>query len=168
LAGDDVGRRVLADQDVGEQVNAERAVPLALHRRGNVAVEREPVIAVSGPGQVPAEASSDVDLEPVTGERVQALSCEDCKPNRCAVDVRPLFARPIGDESSLVRSMVIHVVTARLFHHQWAVDLVARVAASDKSAKLRESADRCVPSGGIVNWTDARRVVPGRWGFIPR
>jgi hypothetical protein len=54
--------------------------------------------------------------------------------------------RAIGDESSLVRSMVIHVVTARLFRHQWAVDLVAGVAASDKSAKLRESA------AGAIAW----------------
>src|SRR6266700_1875209 len=70
LAGDDVGHRVLADQDVGEQVNAERAVSLALHWRGDVAVDREPAGAVAGLGQASAEAGGDVDLEPVTGERV--------------------------------------------------------------------------------------------------
>jgi hypothetical protein len=42
--------------------------------------------------------------------------------------------------SSLVRSMVVHACTLHLFDRQWAIDLVAAVAASDKSAKLRESA----------------------------
>lgn len=62
----------------------------------------------------------------VRRKAVHALGCENCKPNGCAVDVRPLFERAIGDDSVLVRSMVIHVVTLHFFHHQWAVDLVAR------------------------------------------
>jgi HEAT repeats len=76
----------------------------------------------------------------VRRKAVHTLTCENCKPNGCAVDVRPVFERAIGDPSSLVRSMVLHVVTLHFFDQQWAVDLVAGVAASDKSLKLRESA----------------------------
>jgi hypothetical protein len=76
----------------------------------------------------------------VRRKAVHTLTCENCKPDGCAVDVRPVFERAIGDPSSLVRSMVVHVVTLHFFDRQWAVDLVAAVAASDKSAQLRESA----------------------------
>jgi len=76
----------------------------------------------------------------VRRKAVHTLTCENCKPNGCAVDVRPIFERALGDPSSLVRSMVLHVVTLHFFDQQWAVDLVAAVAVSDKSAKLREAA----------------------------
>jgi hypothetical protein len=82
----------------------------------------------------------DDEHPPVRRKAVHTLTCEDCKPNGCPVDVRPVFERAIGDPSSLVRSMVLHVVTLHFFDQQWAVDLVAAVAASDKSAKLRELA----------------------------
>lgn len=97
----------------------------------------------------------------VRRKAVHSLGCENCKPNGCAVDVRPLFERAIGDDSVLVRSMVIHVVTLHFWHHQWAVDLVAGVAASDKSAKQREWAV------GFIEWVrwhwdadDRRRELP--------
>ena len=77
----------------------------------------------------------------VRRQAVHAVSCEQCKPNGCVVDVRPLFERLIGDRSSLVRSMVFHVCSIHLSHNQWAIDLIARVAAADPSAKLRASAD---------------------------
>ena len=70
----------------------------------------------------------------VRRKAVHTLTCENCKPNGCAVDVRPVFERAIGDPSSLVRSMVVHVCTLHFFDRQWAIDLVAGVAASDKSA----------------------------------
>jgi HEAT repeat protein len=76
----------------------------------------------------------------VRRKAVHTLTCENCKPNGCAADVRPAFERAIGDPSSLVRSMVVHACTLHFFDRQWAIDLVAAVAASDKSAKLRESA----------------------------
>ena len=74
----------------------------------------------------------------VRRKAVHTLTCENCKPNGCAVDVRPVFERAIGDPSVLVRSMVVHLVTLHFFDQQWAVDLVAAVAASDKSANQRE------------------------------
>lgn len=80
----------------------------------------------------------------VRRKAVHSLSCEQCKPNSCAVDVRPLFERVIADSSSLVRSMVFHVCSIHLCHHQWAVDLIARVAAADPSAKLRAAADGAI------------------------
>ena len=77
----------------------------------------------------------------VRRKAVHSLSCEQCKPNSCVVDVRPLFERVIGDRSRLVRSMVLHVCSLHFLDHQWAIDLVARVAAADPSAKLRASAE---------------------------
>jgi HEAT repeat protein len=76
----------------------------------------------------------------VRRKAVHTLTCENCKPNGCAVDVRQAFERAIRDPSSLVRSMVVHVCTLHFFDQQWAIDLIAAVAASDKSPKLRESA----------------------------
>jgi hypothetical protein len=64
--------RRLADQDVSEQVDAERAVAFSLHWGGDVAVDREPAGAVAGLGQASAEVGGDVDLEPVPGECVVA------------------------------------------------------------------------------------------------
>ena len=40
--------------------------------------------------------------------------------------------------------MVVHVCSLQLFDRQWAIDLVAGVAASDKSAKLRDGAADCL------------------------
>jgi HEAT repeat protein len=76
----------------------------------------------------------------VRRKAIHTLTCENCKPNGCAADVRPAFERAIRDPSSLVRSMVVHVCTLHFFDRQWAIDLVAAVATSDKSLKLRESA----------------------------
>jgi len=76
----------------------------------------------------------------VRRKAVHSLSCEQCKPNSCAVDVRPLFERVIADRSRLVRAMVLHVCSLHFLGHQWAIDLVAHVAAADPSAKLRAEA----------------------------
>ena len=80
----------------------------------------------------------------VRRKAVHSLSCEQCKPNSCAVDVRPLFERVIGDRSRLVRSMVLGVCTLHFLGDQWAVDLVAHVAAADPSAKLRAGAETAI------------------------
>jgi hypothetical protein len=77
----------------------------------------------------------------VQRKAVHSLSCEQCKPSGCVVDVRPLFERAIRDRSRLVRSMVLHVCSLHFLDHQWAIDLVARVAAADPSAKLRALAE---------------------------
>ena len=114
----------------------------------------------------------------VRRKAVHTLTCENCKPDGRAVDVRPVFERAFGDPSVLVRSMVVHVVTLHFSDQQWAVDLVAAVAASDKSAKQREWA------AGWLRWLrwhwdadDRRRELepdlvarteryPGRWIVI--
>jgi hypothetical protein len=87
----------------------------------------------------------------VRRKAVHTLTCEHCKPNGCAVDVRPTFERAIRDPSSLVRSMVVQGCTLHFFDGQWAIGLVAAVATSDKSQQLRESA------------ADAIRWVRKRW-----
>jgi hypothetical protein len=80
----------------------------------------------------------------VRRKAVHSLSCEQCKPGSCAVDVRPLFERVIGDRSRLVRFMVFHVCSLHYFDHQWAVDLIARIAADDPSQQLRASAGNAI------------------------
>jgi hypothetical protein len=40
----------------------------------------------------------------VRRKAVHSLSCEQCKPNGCVVDIQPLFERVIRDRSRLVRS----------------------------------------------------------------
>ena len=114
----------------------------------------------------------------VRRKAVHTLTCEQCKPNGCAVDVRPVFERAIGDPSSLVRSMVVHVCGLHFFDRQWAIDLVAAVAAADLSLKVRESAAGAIGSLRKFWESDDRRrqlepdVVarteryPGRWVVI--
>ena len=80
----------------------------------------------------------------VRRKAVHSLSCEQCKPGGCAVDVRPLFERVIADPSRHVRGMVVQVCTLHFISHQWAVDLVAHVAAADPSAKLRAGAQTAI------------------------
>jgi hypothetical protein len=82
----------------------------------------------------------------VRRKAVHALTCENCKPSGCAVDARPIMEHAMRDPSSLVRSMVLHGCTLHYTHRQWAIDLIAAVAASDKSAKVRESA------AGQIRW----------------
>jgi HEAT repeats len=114
----------------------------------------------------------------VRRKAVHTLTCENCKPNGCAVDVRPVFERAIGDPGSLVRSMVVHACTLHFFDRQWAIDLVAAVAASGKSASQRERAADWI-RGLRERWDsdDRRRELepdvvarteryPGRWIVI--
>ena len=120
----------------------------------------------------------DDDHPQVRRKAVHALSCEQCKPNSCVVDVRPLFERVIRDRSRLVRSMVLHVCTLHFFDRQWAVDLVAHAAAADPSASQRAWA-QTVLRQLREQWEsdDRRRGLPpdlvrkterhpGRWVFI--
>jgi hypothetical protein len=104
--------------------------------------------------------------------------CRTATLRNCAVDVRPVFERAIGDPSSLVRSMVVHVCTLHFFDRQWAIDLVAAVAASDKSANQREwAADWIRGLRECWDSDDRRRELepdvvarteryPGRWIVI--
>lgn len=98
----------------------------------------------------------------VRRKAVHSLACEHCKPNGCVADVRPLFERAIRDAHSEVRSMVVHVCSLHFFDRQWAVDLVASVAAADASAKLRQVAVDEI-EGLRAQWdSDAqRRRLPG-------
>jgi hypothetical protein len=114
----------------------------------------------------------------VRRKAVHSLSCEQCKPDGCAVDVRPLLERVIRDRSRLVRGMVLQVCTLHFPDHQWAVDLVALAAAADPSAKLRAWAQAHIRQLA-QRWdsNDRRRELPpdlvrkterhaGRWVII--
>jgi len=114
----------------------------------------------------------------VRRKAVHALSCEQCKPDSCVVDVRPLFERVIRDRSRLVRSMVLHVCTLHFLDRQWAVDLVAHAASSDPSASLRAEAKTAIRQLRERWDSDGRRRGlppdlarkterhPGRWVII--
>ena len=67
---------------------------------------------------------------------LHSLACERCKPDGCALDVRPLFERMIDDPSAGVRSTVVGPLSWRN-DTEWARPLLERVAASDRSAELR-------------------------------
>jgi HEAT repeats len=114
----------------------------------------------------------------VRRKAVHSLSCEQCKPDCCAVNVRPLFERVIRDRSRPVRSMVLHVCSPRFPDHQWAIDLVAQVTAADPSARLREEAQTEIRRlSELWESDDRRRALPpdlvwkterhaGRWVAI--
>jgi hypothetical protein len=114
----------------------------------------------------------------VRRKAVHALSCEQCKPDSCVVDVRPLFERVIRDRSRLVRSMVLHVCTLHFLDRQWAVDLVAHAASADPSASLRAEAKTAIRQLRERWDSDGRRRGlppdlarkterhPGRWVII--
>ena len=93
----------------------------------------------------------------VRRKAVHTLSCEHCKPNACLPDVRAICERAIGDDSVLVREMVVHLCSLNYFPQQWAVDLVARVASNDRSAKLRDGAAGCIDDLREQWDSDARR-----------
>ena len=81
-------------------------------------------------------ARLDDDHPKVRRAALHALICEGCKPDGCALDVRPLFERMIEDPSAGVRSTVVGPLSWRN-DTDWARPLLERVAASDRSAELR-------------------------------
>jgi len=160
-----------------------RAAAIEGLRHGNWRVRRTCALLLDRVDLTPESAAAltralDDEHPQVRRKAVHTLTCENCKPNGCAADVRPAFERAIRDPSALVRSMVVHVCTLHFFDRQWAIDLVAAVAASDKSAKLRESAAAAIR---WLRWhwdSDGRRRelepdlvarterYPGRWVVI--
>lgn len=115
----------------------------------------------------------------VRRKAVHSLSCWQCKPDSCAVDVRPLFERVIADRSRLVRGMVVGACTLHFPDEQWAVDLVAQVAAADPSEQLRDWAAGTAIRQLRERWDsdELRRTLPpdlvrkterhpGRWVII--
>jgi HEAT repeat protein len=160
-----------------------RAAALEGLRHGNWRVRRTCALLLDRVDLTPESVAAltralDDEHPQVRRKAVHTLTCENCKPNGCAVDVRPVFERANSDPSSLVRSMVVQVVTLHFSDQQWAVDLVAAVAASDKSAGMREWAAAWI-RGVRECWEadDRRRELepglvarteryPGRWIVI--
>lgn len=67
---DHVGRRVIANENVDEQIHTEGAGGDSLHRGCDVAVEGEPLAGIAGFDEVAREVGCHIDLEPLVGERV--------------------------------------------------------------------------------------------------
>jgi HEAT repeat protein len=85
------------------------------------------------------QASLD-DTDPkVRRAAMHSLACQRCKPDGCALDIRPLFERMVHDPSAKVRSAVVGPLTYQDLG-PWAADLLAGVAAADPSPKLRAEA----------------------------
>ena len=102
----------------------------------------------------------DDDHPKVRRAAMHALACEHCKPDGCALDVRPLFLRMIEDPNAGVRSTVVGPLTWRN-DAQWATVLLERVAASDPSAELRALAQQGLDRHQLQADSDAaRRALP--------
>lgn len=93
---------------------------------------------------------------------LHTLSCQHCKPNGCALDVRPLFERMAHDSSRMVRSAVLNPLGWQR-HGPWAESLVGYMAANDPSALLREEARSTLAAWAFERAADAeRRRLPER------
>lgn len=93
---------------------------------------------------------------------VHTLSCQDCKPNGCALDVRPLFERMVHDTSRTVRSSVLGPLSWQR-HGPWAENLVRYMATNDPSAALRQEARATLAARAFERAADAeRRRLPER------
>jgi HEAT repeats len=87
------------------------------------------------------------DLHPLVRRAAgHTLTCTHCKPDGCALDVRPLLERMAADRSRRVRSGVLHGLTWPVYADEpWANDLLRRFAEHDPSAQLREVALAYLP-----------------------
>ncbi len=70
LVADEIGRRVVANENVHDEVHGEDAVAVPLHGRCDVAVEGEPTIGVTGLDQIASQIRRHIDLEPAVSESV--------------------------------------------------------------------------------------------------
>ena len=85
------------------------------------------------------EACLDDPHPKVRAAAMHSLACERCKPDGCALEVRPLFERMVRDPNVKVRSKVVGPLTWQDLG-KWGAELLADVAANDPSAQLRRSA----------------------------
>jgi len=69
---------------------------------------------------------------------LHALTCAHCKPDGCALELRPLLERMAGDPDRLVRKSV--VTSMWRTEADWAINLLHRFAADDPSAYVRDIA----------------------------
>jgi hypothetical protein len=91
---------------------------------------------------------------------LHTLSCKHCKPDGCALDVRPLLERMAADSSRLVRR---GIVLGLGWAHDpdlepWVPDLVRRFAESDPSAQLREIARNILAQQEVKRRSNRERL----------
>lgn len=75
---------------------------------------------------------------------LHALTCAHCKPDGCALDLRPLLERMASDRDRLVRTSVANSLWST--NEDWALELLHRFIATDPSADVRTAAARCAAS----------------------
>lgn len=91
---------------------------------------------------------------------LHSLSCEACKPDACALDVRPLFEQMAGDPNRRVREGVVGSLYRR-YGEQWAMEMLQRFARDDPSPKLRALAEHGIAHLLQQHQSDeARRHLP--------
>ena len=101
------------------------------------------------------------DVHPkVRRAALHSLACERCKPDGCALDIRPLFARMARDPSAAVRSMVVGTLSWQN-DSAWAAPIFAEAAASDPSAEVRAlAAHGLARLAEQARSEEARRALP--------
>jgi HEAT repeat protein len=93
---------------------------------------------------------------------LHTLSCQNCKPSGCALEVQPLLERMARDPSRRVREAVLNPLGWQR-HSAWAERLVEYIAANDPSEKLRDNARRALAERALERAADAeRRRLPER------
>ena len=86
-------------------------------------------------------ARLDDEQPGVRKSAMHSLSCVHCKPDGCALDVRPLIERMAADHDADVRQSVLSPLEWNpVFVESWVVVLLERVRDNDPSRRLRESA----------------------------
>jgi hypothetical protein len=85
-------------------------------------------------------AGLDDEHPKVRKAALHTLTCAHCKPDACALDLRPLLERMASDRDRLVRKAVV----GSLWRNDdgWAIELLRRFAADDPSADVRATAAR--------------------------
>jgi HEAT repeat protein len=93
---------------------------------------------------------------------LHTLSCQNCKPSGCTLEVQPLFERMARDPSRRVRDAVLNPLGWQR-HGPWAERLVEYIAVNDPSEKLREHAGDILAGKAFERAADAeRRRLPER------
>lgn len=102
------------------------------------------------------------DPEPrVRRAAIHSLTCQRCKPDGCVVDVRRIVERAIHDANAEVRKLAISGLTYEWPDAEWRIDVLRRVAESDRSEQMRALAHSGLANIEMMRRTDAaRRALP--------
>lgn len=104
------------------------------------------------------QARLDDEHPGVRKAAMHSLSCVHCKPDGCALDLRPLLERMSVDFDVNVRQAAIAPLEWNpVFVESWVVALLEHVRHHDPSSRLRESATKGLARIARQERTDAER-----------